>query len=417
MISHKPGHVIPVGTSLILSLLLSVIFWLVLRRSLDRSVRKYLKPYIAPLILLLVSSSPLAAAETVRVAVFLNALSLNIESPDVLTVYSSDGERVPHSGKKIQIRPGNPGLLINGMDSNVKEIFIETKNAYLKANNRKYAGAMKVKQKDGRLLAINIIDVEEYLKGVVPVEISPDWHAEALKVQAVSSRTYALYQRESRRQADYDLVSTTQDQVYAGRSYEHPAANNAIEQTRGLVLTYHDHLALAMYHSTSAGPTEDAMSVWGIDLPYLKGVNCPFDRLSPRYLWEREIPLDRVQRALLEEGYPIGIIATMTPIDSTPSGRVARIRILHSRGEIILHGDDLRRILGYNEVPSTRFFIKAMGQTIQLEGRGWGHGVGLCQWGAKEMAEMGYSHRTILKYYYPGVKITPYSALFPTEKP
>ena len=198
------------------------------------------------------------------------------------------------------------------------------------------------------------------------------------------------------------------DQVYSGLSDEHLESNTAIAETAGLVAAYHGHLILAAYHSTSAGRTEDAAAVWGIDIPYLRGVDCPFDRYSPRFQWIRAIPMDRIQEDFRSAGYAIGMISTITPFDSTPSGRVGRVRILHSDGELILTGAELRRVIGYSEVPSTRFSMEGVGQKFKFSGKGSGHGVGLCQWGAKEMAQMGYSFRTILEYYYPGVDIVAY---------
>lgn len=278
-------------------------------------------------------------------------------------------------------------------------------------NGTAFAGTFRIEQRPGSFLAINELDLEDYLKGVVPVEISPQWHPEVLKVQAIVARTYALYRRQINTGRGYDLVSTTADQVYGGQSQEHPVADQAIAETQGLVLSYQGRLILSAYHSTSAGPTENAQEVWGMDLPYLKGVHCPFDRRSPRFQWLREMALDHIQAAFSRNGYPISMIATLTPFDRTPSGRVRRIRVLHSEGEIILRGEELRRILGYSELPSTQFNLEHNGRDVKMQGRGSGHGVGLCQWGAKEMAELGYRFDRILKYYYPGVKVVPYSNL------
>ncbi|HEY5594586.1 MAG TPA: SpoIID/LytB domain-containing protein, partial [Nitrospiria bacterium] len=111
----------------------------------------------------------------------------------------------------------------------------------------------------------------------------------------------------------------------------------------------------------------------------------------------------------------MGTIASLTPFRWTEAGRIGRLRLLHSQGELILKAEDLRRILGYTELPSTRFRIEKIGREIQIRGNGYGHGVGLCQWGAKEMAEMGYSYDKILKYYYPGVRVEPYLSVTTDE--
>lgn len=358
-----------------------------------------------------------SGGETIRVAVFIDQPSLTIKSPGSLTLLSTQGAKLARLKKPLEIFPGTSGLILNQRSTGIKELLLRTDSSPMTLNGTAFAGTFRIEQRPGGLLAINEIGLEDYLKGVVPVEISPQWHPEVLKVQAIAARTYALYRRQINTGRGYDLVSTTADQVYGGQSREHPAANQAIAETRGLVLSYQGRLVLSAYHSTSAGPTENVQEVWGMDIPYLKGVNCPFDRRSPRFQWLREMALDHIQAAFSRNGYPIGMIATLTPFDRTPSGRVGRIRVLHSEGEIILRGEELRRILGYSELPSTQFNLEHNRRDVKIQGRGSGHGVGLCQWGAKEMAELGYRFERILKYFYPGVKVVSYGDLIRREDP
>jgi stage II sporulation protein D len=147
--------------------------------------------------------------------------------------------------------------------------------------------------------------------------------------------------------------------------------------------------------------------VWSKDLPYLKGVDCPFDTNSPYYEWRAEVPVQTLEQSLRAEGLEVGTIATVTPYTYSRAGRVDKLRILHSAGELILRGQDLRRLVGYSTIPSTQFEIERMGREIVLAGRGSGHAVGLCQWGAKELAERGYPFSTILRYYFPGTDLKP----------
>jgi stage II sporulation protein D len=256
-----------------------------------------------------------------------------------------------------------------------------------------------------RLLVSNELDLEEYIKGVVPAEMSSSWHLEALKVQAIAARTYAIYQIRQGTNKDFDIFASTKDQVYRGRSANNFAVVRAVEETRDLIVTYEGLPIFAAYHSTAAGPTEDAAYVWSMDLPYLKGVECPFDMESPRYQWRTDVSLPLLEQRLREEDYPVGIIASIDPVSYSPSGRVAQIRILHSGGELFLRGEDLRRVVGYTMLASTMFDLELTGLRIQFTGRGAGHGVGLCQWGAKVLAERGYNAGTILRYYYPGTEI------------
>jgi stage II sporulation protein D len=273
------------------------------------------------------------------------------------------------------------------------------------AQSFRIGGSLQIMARDGAMFVINEIDMEEYVKGVVPSEMSAGWHPEALKVQAVATRTYALYQRVANAGREFDVVATTQDQVYRGRQGVDERVQQAVEATRGIVITYQDAPILAAFSSTAAGPTEDAMNVWSKDLPYLKGVECPFDENSPYYQWRVEVPVLSLEQSLRKQGIPVGTIATVTPFLYSRAGRVDKIRILHSDGEVILRGQDFRKAVGYSIIPSTQFDIEALGRMIVFAGRGSGHAVGLCQWGAKELADQGYSYDAILRYYFPGTAL------------
>ena len=272
-------------------------------------------------------------------------------------------------------------------------------------------GTLQIMVRDGAMLLINDIDMEEYVKGVVPSEMSAGWHSEALKVQAVATRTYALYQRLANAGREFDVVASTQDQVYRGRQGVDERVQQAVEATRGIVITYQDVPILAAFSSTAAGPTEDAMNVWSKDLPYLKGVECPFDENSPYYQWRVELPVLSLEQSLRKQGIPVGTIATVTPFLYSRAGRVDKIRILHSDGEVILRGQDFRKAVGYSVIPSTQFEIEALGRVVVFAGRGSGHAVGLCQWGAKELADQGYPYDAILRYYFPGTVLQPAASL------
>lgn len=267
-------------------------------------------------------------------------------------------------------------------------------------------GDLHILSKRDGLAVINTVDLEEYVQGVVPAEMNAGWHLEALKVQAVAARTYVLYQKMMNGDREYDVVSTVLDQVYRGRSGVNDRVRQAVEETKGLALTYQERPILAAFSSTAAGPTEDARNVWSRELPYLKGVECPFDRNSPYYEWRTGFTLEALEEKLREGGLEVGTIANVTPYGYSRAGRVARIRILHSTGELVLRGEDLRRIVGYRVIPSTRFEIDKLGRDVVLSGYGNGHAVGLCQWGAKELAELGYPFTAILQYYFPGTDLT-----------
>ena len=281
-------------------------------------------------------------------------------------------------------------------------------------NDRWVEGPVKLIKQHGYLLVVNAVDLEEYLVGVLLGEVPSAWPLEALKVQAIASRTYALYQRAKQRYIHYDVVATTMDQVYTGAASPHQTAferrarakaMKAVNATRGQFMAYNGLPILAVFHSTSAGSTEDALQVWSEDIPYLTGVACPWDYESKFFNWTRQIPITTLEQRLRDSGYAVGVVASMTPMVRTRSDRIGSLRILHSKGELVIRGEDFRKALGYTALLSTHFVIGHFGKDIVFHGKGAGHGVGLCQWGAKELAESGFDAPAILRYYYPGTVI------------
>jgi len=296
------------------------------------------------------------------------------------------------------------GISINKRDTFEKVvIFTPQGEAGLFVNGAPYSGDIFIHEKQGLLSVVNAVDVEKYLEGVVPSEMPSSWPMEALKTQAVISRTYALYQKKKSKNKEYDIVASVMGQVYKGKSAGHPRTDEAIAQTKDIVVTYEGELAQTFFHSTSAGPTENAQERWGIDLPYLKGVSCPFDQDSPYYRWKREIPLADIEKALVGQG--VKMVSTLTPLHYSKAGRILTVRILHPGGETLFGGEDLRRLLGYQTLRSTNFTIDSFGSMLKISGMGWGHGVGLCQWGTKVIAERGFTFDEIIPYYFPGVDV------------
>ena len=320
----------------------------------------------------------------------------------------------------VVVRPSAGSLTLNGERVPVESVTIRSRGGDLVMTNGNGAGeqkplavggSLKILARGNGLSLVNDVDLEEYIKGVVPAEMSPGWHPEALKAQAVVARTYALYQRMLNRSREYDLVATVQDQVYQGRQGVDQRVQEAVESTRGIAVAYQNAPIYAAFSSTAAGPTEDAVNVWSKDLPYLKGVDCPFDVNAPRYQWRAVLKVQDLENTFRRQGVDVGAIASLTPFAYSRAGRVTKLRILHSRGELILRGEDFRRLVGYSVIPSTQFDVESMGWEIAFSGRGSGHAVGLCQWGAKEMAEHGYPYATILAYYFPGTELRRTSSL------
>ncbi len=369
-----------------------------------------------------------AAAESIRVLLAQELPQLEVRSDGDIAVVSEQGEsRAVHSplhvqsradgihvngrrvaGDAVTVRPLRAGLsLIMGKDAPTQASIRGAAPVSQEASaGLPVSGAVRILRKGKTLSVVNQVDLEEYVKGVVPSEVSSAWHPEMLKVQAVAARTYALYNKMLSAAREYDVVATVQDQVYRGRSGVDSRVEEAVEGTRGIVVTYQQAPIYAAFSSTAAGPTEDAVNVWvNKDLPYLKGVECPFDLDSPYYQWKASVKMEQLERNLRQQGFAVGTIATITPIAYSRAGRVARLRILHSGGEVVLRGEDLRKAVGYTVIPSTQFEVESVGADVTFAGYGAGHAVGLCQWGAKELAELGYSYASILRYYYPGTDL------------
>ncbi len=249
---------------------------------------------------------------------------------------------------------------------------------------------------DGR---VQTLPLERYVAGAVAGEVYPDWPAEALKAQAVVARTYALYERARNRGAGHDLESTVISQRFlAGRVA--PSIGAAVAATGGEYLSFADAPILAAFHSSSGGQTASSEEVWGEALPYLRSVESPDDG-APDYFWSYQISRSDLALALREAGLAVQPSAAIGPLRRSPSGRVARLEI----GGTPLTGRQLRTILGGRALRSALFEVREDGEQVRFLGSGAGHGVGLCQWGSRELALRSQDYRAILQHYYPGARL------------
>jgi len=264
-----------------------------------------------------------------------------------------------------------------------------------------YGGNIEVWKSKSGMYLINELPIEEYVKNVVAAEVSSSWDIEALKAQAVIARTYALYQRMTAGDSRFDLTSSVLHQSYKGNAADTRIAY-AVLHTEREVLTYKGNLIEALYHSTCGGKTEDSAEVFGKSYPYLRPVesNCA---ISPYWIWERKIPAEEIEKALNIVGIKRIAIKTYTS-----TKRVKTVDITHNGGTVNMKATDLRKMLGWSRLPSTNFEVSSDVDNFIFEGRGYGHGVGLCQWSALEMARNGKDYREILSFFYPGTVISAY---------
>jgi stage II sporulation protein D len=299
-------------------------------------------------------------------------------------------------------------------------IFSEYKGL-VEVNGASYHGALEVKQINGKLWVINMLDMEAYLKGVVPCEIG--WISEELieaaKAQAVAARTYAYAHMHQYAELGFDLYATIRDQVYKGMRAERQLTNQAVKETEAKVLTYQGLPIEAKYHSTCGGRTADFNDAWpGTPPPYLRSVVCPYCTKSPHYTWKKALPKPEFFTRLRSQLTKIGIsipatelIKNVVLLRNARSKRVLRLNIITEENEYIVPGYHIRTVFGDAHDPggllkSNYITLVSTEDSVIIEGRGFGHGVGMCQFGALEMARQGKNYKDILTHYYSGVRIS-----------
>ncbi len=286
-------------------------------------------------------------------------------------------------------------------DKDEKLVMMRRSEGDLLMNGTHYTGNLEVWKGEKGLYIINELPLEDYVESVVASEVGASWDLEALKAQAVISRTYAVYRKIASGNVRYHLTSSVLHQVYKGNSPNIQIAY-AVRETAGEILTYEGKPIEALYHSTSGGRTENPEEVFGKSYPYLKSVesNC---ELSPYWMWERKIPKEEIEKALNMKG-----IKGVTIHSYTSTGRAKELLIEKESDQTVLKATEFRKLLGWSRLPSTNFTIKVNGNSITFEGKGYGHGVGLCQWSALQMAKEGKSYKEILSFFYPGTEIRLY---------
>lgn len=354
-------------------------------------------------------------------------LSIDCYKDDKHAVYfSRRGIRINASRKTLGLYDDNGNLL----DDDVERILVSPrgKERMLAYDGKRYRGLLEMTASSGQITLVNLAYVEDYLKGVVALEIGPcqESQIEAVKAQAIAARTYAMaHLGQFGPEVGYDLKADVADQVYGGVAAENDLVARAVEATAGQVAVYHDKMINAYYHSTCGGTTDDIEDVWDKDpQPYLVSVRdddaC---RISKYFNWREQFTADQIvlrlnQYLTQERGQQVNV-GKLTDIrigGRTPGGRVASIIFETSSGHYIFKKEKVRWVIKQSEAPeailrSARFNleIKKNGagdiNQVTFVGGGWGHGVGMCQMGAKGLSERGVSCDSIIALYYQGTEL------------
>ncbi len=335
-----------------------------------------------------------SGSENIRVALADNRKSVVLESRSGLIregrPSSHDEQRLVFTAASVGGRPAR----------------IRSAGEFIRVNGNSYRGWIELRKKsNGLLLVINDLDIEDYLPGVITSEIPSDWQPEALKAQAVASRTYALYEKKAGGNRPYHILATVKSQVYNGGGAEHQNGTRAVRETRGLVIVFRGKIIPSFYHASCGGHTENAAELWGIDEPYLKGVDCECQEIVRDGLWETRITTAQVAGALRRQGHGVDTILDMGIEGITPAGRVKDVAIRYPGGRKLVPAEMLRAAVGNTLIPSVFFELEMSSGNPVFSGRGSGHGVGMCQWGAEEMAGRGHDFKSILSHYYPGTSL------------
>ena len=347
--------------------------------------------------------APAQASVIMRVAIRRGVEQVGLGSSTTALIKDASGRtlgqllgRTEYFAKAV---PG--GIALDKWRSNL--FWIEpTDKGFVYIGDRWYRGRTLVVPTEKGLTAVNWVDLEEYLYSVTGGEMSSSWPKEAIKAQAIAARTYALHERQKNLSKNrlYDMGNTPERwQIYKGVVSEHRNTLAAVDATAGQVLTYKNKIILSVFHACSGGHTENVEDVWGNKLPYLRAVR-DFDQNIKQCNWVRTFSPQDISAKFPE----LGNVKQMQIEQTSPYQSVKALKIVGDKGQTVLKGEKVRTAL---KLKSTRFSISQGDGGFVLRGLGFGHGLGMSQWGAYNLAKRGANHLQILGHYFRGVSLTP----------
>lgn len=348
---------------------------------------------------------------TIRVRIAHTRRGITLGGTGRYDYMSLRGGKVFSSDRDQKVRPGRGYITIGGrtFKGDVLVAPVQTHD-FVRINGKRHRGAILLEGlKSGYMDVIEQVPMEEYLYGVLPREVGGDWPAESLKAQAVVSRSYVMANLSADPASRYDVSNDVSDQVYGGTEAEVPAASAAVEATRGQVLVdRYGKPVNTFFHSSCGGRTEKPEYVWQkpVDHSLYTSISDNFCRADPYSEWKMTITPASVKARLRKAGIRVGEIKNLKIVETSPSGRVWFFRVVGSARTVKIQGNKFRLALGPEKLRST--YITSLEKTRRgfvFEGRGWGHGVGVCQWGALGRSKAGQNYREILKAYYPETRL------------
>ncbi|WP_088893275.1 SpoIID/LytB domain-containing protein [Leptolyngbya ohadii] len=361
----------------------------------------------------LLAIAPALANLELRVAIEQDVSQVKVGS-------STDAVLRDSSGKVLAQIPGMNAVMAQSEDGQIAinevettQLWVEPKSAdgYVFIGDKWYRGRTLVTPTAGGLTAVNYVDLEQYLYSVVGAEMPANWDIQALKAQAVAARSYVLYQRQNSANAVFDVGDTTRWQVYNGLEAEAASTRAAVDATKGQVLTYQGQIINAVFHSCAGGHTENVEDIWTNPLPYLRGVPSPDQDMQGCKWNPRTVSAQEVAQAI---GYQ-GTITAIVP-NRHQHGRVLSLQINGTAGDVTIDADEFRAkmdlrstlfsidpVLG--RVASAGDNVPSVPVSFQISGSGFGHGVGMSQYGAYALALRGWNYQQIVSHYYKDVQL------------
>ena len=348
-----------------------------------------------------------------------------IKLKNVSKIIDSFGKTIPiKTNSYVEFSFTSIGIkcIVDGKDFFSNEFTVFPKNlSNISFNDKEYRGHFKITISSSSLLLINYVDIENYTKGVILREMplgKGEENFESIKAFSILVRTYALKKKLESKEL-FDLYSDTRDQVYGGVNSENDITNNLVDITRGQFLFYNKDIATCFYHSTCGGYTENVENVFKSEpLPYLVSIkdnNTPNCNISTRFNWSEQFSNDLIIRRLVEANYIADKNSKLNSIEIVSrfkSGRVNQLKITLTENkkikEVSLFSNNIRFVLKNakgNILPSTNFEITQTSGNIKFKGKGFGHGVGLCQWGSIKLSKDGKNFKEILNFYFPKTEI------------